>query len=379
MSTQPQTTAIVKPETSPLIAELAHDWKITPATMINTLKATIFPQTDRNGKAITISNEMMVAFLQVCNAYTLNPFVKEIYAFPTKGGGIVPMVPIDGWANIINRNPNFDGIEFVDEWEVVNGKRALFSTTCIIYRKDRSRPIKVTEYMQECFQPSKDPWIKWPARMLRHKSMIQCARVAFSLAGIYDPDEAERIAESGDDKKEIKRPTVIDGATTTSSAPAGAGPVEQKAGAVPVAKADAETSAPVETSEGAAGCFCSCCKNAACDCLTKEEFDRCGCANCQKYMSLMKDNPEKKDDPEESPTVAQEAPSKPSGPYVPQARLKKLFAICAAKGIKVVKDSHDDDLHKMLREKWGIASVKEIPESQFDAILKVLGEGLKVQ
>jgi len=30
---------------------------------------------------------------------------------------------------------------------------------------------------------------------LRHKTMIQCARLAFGFAGIYDQDEAERIIE----------------------------------------------------------------------------------------------------------------------------------------------------------------------------------------
>ncbi|EIP6782236.1 hypothetical protein LTE40_000211, partial [Escherichia coli] len=31
---------------------------------------------------------------------------------------------------------------------------------------------------------------------LRHKAMIQCARLAFGFAGIYDKDEAERIVEN---------------------------------------------------------------------------------------------------------------------------------------------------------------------------------------
>ena len=31
--------------------------------------------------------------------------------------------------------------------------------------------------------------------MLRHKTLIQCARYAFGLAGVYDEDEAERIVE----------------------------------------------------------------------------------------------------------------------------------------------------------------------------------------
>ena len=31
--------------------------------------------------------------------------------------------------------------------------------------------------------------------MLRHKSLIQCSRIAFGFIGIYDQDEAERIIE----------------------------------------------------------------------------------------------------------------------------------------------------------------------------------------
>ncbi|WP_414836262.1 recombinase RecT, partial [Escherichia coli] len=40
------------------------------------------------------------------------------------------------------------------------------------------------------------PWQSHPKRMLRHKAMIQCARLAFGFAGIYDKDEAERIVEN---------------------------------------------------------------------------------------------------------------------------------------------------------------------------------------
>jgi hypothetical protein len=29
--------------------------------------------------------------------------------------------------------------------------------------------------------------------MLRHKAMVQCARICFGLSGIYEPDEASRI------------------------------------------------------------------------------------------------------------------------------------------------------------------------------------------
>src|SRR5690606_21577300 len=69
----------------------------------------------------------------------------------------------------------------------------LSAVTCRIFRKDRSRHTAVTEYLNECAGTS-EPWKKWPARMLRHKAAIQCARYAFGLSGIVDPDEAERIA-----------------------------------------------------------------------------------------------------------------------------------------------------------------------------------------
>ena len=68
------------------------------------------------------------------------------------------------------------------------------SCTCTIYRKDRQHPIKVTEYMAEC-RRNVGPWQSHPKRMLRHKAMIQCARLAFGLVGAFDPDEAERIVE----------------------------------------------------------------------------------------------------------------------------------------------------------------------------------------
>jgi hypothetical protein len=33
-----------------------------------------------------------------------------------------------------------------------------------------------------------------PKRMLRHKALIQCARVAFGFSGIFDEDEARDIS-----------------------------------------------------------------------------------------------------------------------------------------------------------------------------------------
>lgn len=170
-----------------LINFMAGRFGLEPTKFLSTLIKTVFPSDKQNP-----SNEQVAAFLAVAKQYDLNPFIKEIYAFPAKGGGVVPIVSIDGWSTLINRQAALDGIDFEDQFDNAGELRAI---TTIIYRKDRSHPTRITEYMSEC-QRNTEPWNKWPVRMLRHKSLIQCARVAFGLAGIYDPDEAERIAET---------------------------------------------------------------------------------------------------------------------------------------------------------------------------------------
>ena len=149
------------------------------AELVTTLKATAFKG--------NVTDAQFNALLIVATKYNLDPFTSEIYAFPSNGG-IVPVVGVDGWARIINGNGQFDGMEFEQDAE---------SCTCKIYRKDRSHPVSVTEFMEECKRDTK-PWKSHPRRMLRHKAMIQAARLAFGFAGIFDEDEAERIKDAKD-------------------------------------------------------------------------------------------------------------------------------------------------------------------------------------
>lgn len=146
--------------------------------LIVVLKATAFKG--------NVSDAQMSGLLIVAQQFGLNPWTKEIYAFPDQNNGIVPVVGVDGWARIINSHAQFDGMDFQQDDD---------SCTCIMYRKDRSHPVKVTEFLSECKRPVK-PWQTHPKRMLRHKAMIQCARIAFGYGGIFDQDEAERIVEA---------------------------------------------------------------------------------------------------------------------------------------------------------------------------------------
>lgn len=136
------------------------------------------------------TREEFAAFMLVANEYRLNPATREIFAFPKKGGGIQPIVSIDGWLNLANSHPEFDGLEVTFEHDA-GGK--LVSATATIHRKDRRHPVVVTEYLAECARAT-DPW-KMAHRMLRHKATIQAIRYAFGFSGIMEPDEAEGIVE----------------------------------------------------------------------------------------------------------------------------------------------------------------------------------------
>lgn len=165
-----------------LVDSMAARYDMEPGAFVSAIKATVIKG--------DCSNEQFAAFLMVAKEYDLNPLTKEIYAFPDRGG-ITPIVSIDGWMNLINSHPQFDGMEFTDT-HGEDGK--LSSVECRMFRKDRARPISVIEYMSECYRQT-DPWKKWPNRMLRHKAAIQCARYAFGFSGIMEPDEYERMRD----------------------------------------------------------------------------------------------------------------------------------------------------------------------------------------
>jgi phage recombination protein Bet len=178
------TAVAIKPQGRSVLIDMATRFGMEPQAFEATVRATCIQKASR---------EEFAAFLLVAKEYGLNPLTKEIYAFPAKGGGIVPVVSIDGWINLVNSHKACDGFEF-DMEHAENGE--LISCTCRMFRKDRGRPVTVTEYLSECKRGT-DPW-KMQHRMLRHKAMIQAARYAFGFSGIYDEDEGEKIAELRD-------------------------------------------------------------------------------------------------------------------------------------------------------------------------------------
>src|SRR4051812_13393837 len=82
------------PPAPSVIRRIAARFNVEDSRMLKTLKQTAFrqPGKDATGSAKEVTDEQMMALLVVSDQYHLNPWTREIYAFPDKFGGIVPIV-----------------------------------------------------------------------------------------------------------------------------------------------------------------------------------------------------------------------------------------------------------------------------------------------
>ena len=79
---------------------------------------------------------------------------------------------------LINQDPQFAGITCKESTELEEGIPLWME--CSIYRHDRILPITVKEYYAE-IKTEHAFWKAMPRRMLRHRAIQQCARLAFNI------------------------------------------------------------------------------------------------------------------------------------------------------------------------------------------------------
>jgi len=122
--------------------------------------------------------------LRLIAKHALDPFSDEISIHRYEDGHWQAFITIDGWSKLINSHPSFSGISFTESTELLGGIPSWMG--CAIYRNDRVVPIEVKEYLSE-IQTEHSIWKDMPRRMLRHRVIAQCARLAF---GVSIPDLA---------------------------------------------------------------------------------------------------------------------------------------------------------------------------------------------
>ena len=189
-----------------VLATMASRIEIDPIVLHKTLKETVFKGAN---------DSEFVALCVVANELGLNPLMKQLYAFPKKGGGIEAMVPIDGWLHMINRHPQYDGLSTTD---IDDAKGNIIATECTIHRKDRKHPTVVREYLTECRRKT-EPWEQMPRRMLRNKAIIQAGRIAFALSGVVDEDDAHVLGERQVTAREVAFDPMVAGVEESKPEP----------------------------------------------------------------------------------------------------------------------------------------------------------------
>jgi hypothetical protein len=125
-----------------------------------------------------LPEEVLKTILVTAKRYQLNPLLGQIDWEQNLDGSYEVYIPIDGWISLIHRQPTFQGISFDQSSETEHGIPIWME--CTIYRSDLIHPVTVRECYAE-LKTDHPVWQHMPRRMLRHKTLQQCARLAFGI------------------------------------------------------------------------------------------------------------------------------------------------------------------------------------------------------
>ncbi len=119
-----------------------------------------------------------VKLLRLANKYRLDPLSDEITLLQNQDQTNQPFITIDGWSKLMNNHPQYAGMSLRDSTELIDGIPIWIE--CTIYRNDRILPIMIKEYYEEV-KTDHPSWQQMPRRMLRHRVIQQCARLALGI------------------------------------------------------------------------------------------------------------------------------------------------------------------------------------------------------
>jgi len=127
---------------------------------------------------IEVPAKTVLSLLRTMQHWHLDPLKEEIGFTQYEDGNWQVFISIDGCSKLLNEHSQFNGLVFNQADTLIEGVPEWME--CSIYRRDRIMPITVREYFVEV-RNTNDLWQKMPRRMLRHRALQQCVRLAFGL------------------------------------------------------------------------------------------------------------------------------------------------------------------------------------------------------
>ena len=126
---------------------------------------------------IDVPSKTILTLLRTVQNLHLDPFNNEIGFTKYEDGSWQVFITIEGCSKLLNQHSQFNGLVFNQANTLIEGIPEWIE--CSIYRRDRMMPITVREYLIEVRKDA-EIWQKMPRRMLRHRALQQCVRLAFS-------------------------------------------------------------------------------------------------------------------------------------------------------------------------------------------------------
>jgi hypothetical protein len=151
-----------------------------------------------------------VQLLRLANKYGLDPLSDQIILIQSQNDTYQAFITIDGWSKLINEHPQYAGMSLRDSTELKDGIPTWIE--CTIYRNDRILPIVIKEYYEEV-KTDHPSWQQMPRRMLRHRVIQQCARLALGISAIEGFSKNQNLTK----KSNEIQPQEIDTSKTRTS------------------------------------------------------------------------------------------------------------------------------------------------------------------
>ena len=129
------------------------------------------------------TNDELGLLMHMSKTYNLDVLTRKIWLVKFANNPAQIYAGRDGFLDIAHRSGMFNGME--SGTRIVDGK---LKGWAIVYRKDMQFPFKVEVDLEE-YTTNQALWKTKPKTMLQKVAESQCLRKAFSISGLYSPEE----------------------------------------------------------------------------------------------------------------------------------------------------------------------------------------------
>jgi phage recombination protein Bet len=124
--------------------------------------------------------------LYMADKYKLDPLLRQIWAVKFGDRPAQIYAGRDGFLEIAHRSGHFDGMQTVVNYS--SDGKTIESATCTVWRNDMTHPFVANVLFKE-YNTGKNLWLDKPAVMIGKVAESVCLRKAFSVSGLYSPEE----------------------------------------------------------------------------------------------------------------------------------------------------------------------------------------------